>query len=108
MPNTSSNCRHWLRIPANQTVHADAVGECRSQPPVENFKWPKSRPTDWCSLHNQPALLAETSQRKAPEQTQPTLSLGEAPPATVGKTPTPAVRKTGTRSASEASAKTAS
>lgn len=98
---TCSTCRHWQRIAANQSIHADPVGECRSGPPTDNFKWPRSRATDHCSLHSAPAaMLAErgTGHARTAEQTIP-FSLGEAPPATVGKTPPPAVRKTGTRSA---------
>lgn len=51
MPNTCATCRHFVKIPANRSVHNDCVGECRARPPAADWKWPKVRDVDYCSEH---------------------------------------------------------
>ena len=69
-------CRHYVPGPtiALPPARTEAVaGVCRARPPLDNFKWPKVRPSDFCGEHAE-ALATNSAKagRKAPkgEQTQ--------------------------------------
>lgn len=52
---TCAGCAHWLRLPASASARSGvvgAVGECRSGPPTENYRWARTAEGDWCGrLH---------------------------------------------------------
>lgn len=52
---TCSSCQHWQESTRFLTDAAgtrarigDVVGQCRANPPVQSFVWPRTRPEDHC------------------------------------------------------------
>ena len=111
MPHTCETCSHWQPQPIGSSIRKAIVGECRSKPPISDWKWPRTRSDDFCSVHSAaqavafaaapaptpaPEALPEAEPLPPPEAaTAPSFSLGglenEAetaapPPVTGGKT----------------------
>lgn len=76
MPNTCSTCIHWHRLNSPSARIEGPVGECRSGPPVADYRWNKTRDADYCSEHKQRPKLSLDA--------QPELGIGDAPPASAG------------------------
>lgn len=65
MPKTCSTCIHWKAMPAG--ARSDGLaGECREGSPVADWKWPRTRCTDYCSRYSNTAQ-AEPASERAPE-----------------------------------------
>jgi hypothetical protein len=69
MPNTCETCQHWRKVAARDVRAEGAVGECRAQPPIADFRWPRTAASHFCSHYG----VATTAEAQA------TLSLDANP-----------------------------
>jgi len=68
------SCRHWIASGAEAMAVRAEVGECRLNPPVANYCWPRTRADQHCGQHQlrpgpitakkpkQPTLLPDENQ----------------------------------------------
>lgn len=69
MPKTCETCRHWRALTARDVRAEGAVGECRANPPMGDFRWPRTAASHFCSHYG----VAPTAEAQA------TLSLDANP-----------------------------
>jgi hypothetical protein len=55
---TCAGCIHWLKLSAAVGARvgaAGAVGECRAGPPLQDWRWQRTKEDDWCGCHRTPS-----------------------------------------------------
>lgn len=67
MPHNCASCQHWRPVTQHSLrAGLGIVGECRGGPPVADFKWPRSKATDYCSDHAERGLRVDAATAKPP------------------------------------------